>query len=496
MSGAPSLPRDVRQWPADPYQLLGVSPGAAPNEVRSAYDRLAAAFDPRREPEPCRRLREARDAVLRDLDLRRILDAPLTLELGPDIEPAPRPPSPMADDPSLAEALWAPLSPEVSAPAPPPNAVAPAPIPPPRRNVIGLWETALAGREAEAYRGLVGALDEKGATEDLCLRLYWLLTAMPELDRERSPRDWLVRGLQARGLSGPLWELYGRALAVDDGEALSDRPARLFQVPAEPGRLAELARLRWRAVARRERWDIISADLEMLRRWLPPSERVAWALVWSAGLDQLMWSDAPAARDLTSHCVQSLRTLQSVSSQVEELQRRANHLRDLSAAWRRLRSEPEVPPPLLVLVALSWSRPFAEARPKLLAFLAEALRLPRGLLRALDVTSEQPAVLEEFGHLLGQLGETLPPEPIEARSSSDLAELVFGFLDTADRSHYRTLRPPLLEFCLREAIAPETVAESVAENRYYQHSDTHLSEAIAADEPLRLTYLAHRLFWT
>ena len=54
-----------------------------------------------------------------------------------------------------------------------------------------------------------------------------------------------------------------------------------------------------------------------------------WALVWSAGLDQLMWSDARPARDLGSECFLSLRGLQSVSPQVEELQRRANHLRDL-----------------------------------------------------------------------------------------------------------------------------------------------------------------------
>jgi hypothetical protein len=54
----------------------------------------------------------------------------------------------------------------------------------------------------------------------------------------------------------------------------------------------------------------------------------------------------------------------------------------------------------------------------------------------------------------------------------------------------------LLEFCLREALAPETVAELIAENPYYWLSpDRHLSEAVRGDEPLRLTHLAHRLFW-
>jgi hypothetical protein len=290
--------------------------------------------------------------------------------------------------------------------------------------------------------------------------------------------------------------LYRRALTDDADEGLSPRCARLLGAAAEAEPLAELARLRWLAAGRAQRWEVLSADLQGLRERLPPSERVAWALVWSAALDQLVWSDAKAAQDLAAHCFHSLRALQSVSSRVEELQRRANHLRDLAAAWRRLRPEPEVPPPLLALVPLSWSRPFTEVRPKLLAFLAESLRLPRSFLLALDATAEQPPVLAEFDHLLEQLRETLPPEPIEARSSSDLAELVFAFLDTADRSHYRNLRPPLLEFCLHEAIAPETVAELAAENRHYQQPpDSHLSEAVAADEPLRLAYLAHRLFW-
>jgi hypothetical protein len=95
------------------------------------------------------------------------------------------------------------------------------------------------------------------------------------------------------------------------------------------------------------------------------------------------------------------------------------------------------------------------------------------------------------------LQETLPPAPLEARSSSDLADLAFAFLDPADRSSYRSLRPALFDFCLREAIAPETMAELTAENRYYWLAPSrHLSEALAEDEPLHLAYLAHRLFWT
>jgi hypothetical protein len=105
-------------------------------------------------------------------------------------------------------------------------------------------------------------------------------------------------------------------------------------------------------------------------------------------------------------------------------------------------------------------------------------------------------VVVQFARLLEQLQETLPPLPLEARSSKDLAELAFDFLDLADRSSYRELRPRLLDFCLREAIAPETLAELIAENpAYAMVPSRHLSDVIGADEPLRLVYLVHRLYW-
>ncbi len=486
MRGAASLPPDVGRWPSDPYELLGVSQRAAPDEVRSAYERLAAAFDPERAPEPCRRLRAARDAVLRDLDLLQLLETPLAIQLQPDARRPPPHPEAPPDDPDLSEALRA---------AAPPDAIAPAPLRPSRDPVIILWQLALAGQEGEAYHGLVSLTEQSGATEDVCLRLHWLLTARPELDRERSPCDWLVRGLRAGGLSGPLWELYRRALADDADEGRSRRCARLLEAPADPDALVELALARWLSAARARQWDVLSADLAVLRERLPATERWAWARLWAGALDHLVWSDDKAARELAGRCQQWLGEIVADPPQVTEVRKRQQRLRDLAADWRKLRPEPEVPPPLLALIPPSWSRPFAEVRPQLLAFLAESLRVPRTLLRALDAARQQPAVLAQFGRLLEQLGDTLPPLPLEARSSSDLADLVTAFLDTADRSHYRTFRLSLLDFCLREAIAPETVAELTEDSPHYQYGDGHLAQTVGGDEPFRLVYLAHQLFW-
>jgi hypothetical protein len=456
----------------DPYELLGVPHGAAPEAVRSAHDRLAAGCD----PNLARRLREARDAVLHDLELLTILDSPLALELPPG--PARPPEVPVPDDFDLSEALQA--TPTMTI----------------RLTAETLWQLALAGHDADAYRGLVILVEQQDESEDVYLRLYWLLMLRPDLEAARAPAQWLVRGLHAVGVGGSLWELYRRLLAEDAHEALSPRCAELLAVPAEPDHLVEVVQLRWRAAADAQRWDIISSDLDVLRQHLPAANTGVWARVWAAALDHLIWSDEKVPRKLGAHCYQAQGEIPSDHFAVAEARKHANSLRDLAAGWRKLRSEPDVPPPLLALIPLSWCRPFPEVRPKLLAFLADALRTPRSFLRALDATREQPAVLAHFVGLLERLQATLPPLPLEARSSSDLADLTLAFLDVTDRSYYRNFRPLLLDFCLREAIGPQLVAELIERNPHYWLSpDRHLSEAVRTDEPLRLVYLAHELFW-
>src|SRR5947207_1749004 len=62
---APELPDDPREWPADPFALLGVEPGASEAEIRRAYARLIRRFKPEHAPEQFRRIREAYEACLR-----------------------------------------------------------------------------------------------------------------------------------------------------------------------------------------------------------------------------------------------------------------------------------------------------------------------------------------------------------------------------------------------------------------------------------------------
>ena len=59
------LPDDVRHWPDDPYELLGITTTTDSRSVRQAYTRLIRRFKPEHAPEQFRRIREAYETVLR-----------------------------------------------------------------------------------------------------------------------------------------------------------------------------------------------------------------------------------------------------------------------------------------------------------------------------------------------------------------------------------------------------------------------------------------------
>src|SRR5260370_450178 len=61
---AHDLGPDLDGWPEDPYQLLGVSFGVLPRDLRRAYTRLIRTYKPEQFPEHFQRIRDAYETVL------------------------------------------------------------------------------------------------------------------------------------------------------------------------------------------------------------------------------------------------------------------------------------------------------------------------------------------------------------------------------------------------------------------------------------------------
>jgi hypothetical protein len=282
------LPDDPGSWPTDPHTLLGVSFPTSPRELRRAYHRLIRIYKPEQFPEEFRRIREAYENLLPLSELftsaGQVRDAPA--------EETPLPP-PSNDAAEEAPTEW--IAPDLQ---PVEEKVDEKPIVWPKLSLDDddeeeqePWQAAIAGRHADAYRRLVQQTQQHVGRDELYLQLYWLLTLYPDLDIRRTPADWLVRGLLARGQAGPVQELYHREVLNNPAETLTERYGRLLDAPHTPQLQADLSEWRLQAAARLERWDVIEADL-VHGRVIPDDEQLWLRLIFSLA-DRVAWTCNP-----------------------------------------------------------------------------------------------------------------------------------------------------------------------------------------------------------
>jgi len=457
----PNLPDDPARWPKDPYQLLSVQYGIDPRELRRVYTQLIRQYKPEQCPEQFRRIRDAYETVLRQVEFYRpTADAD-------DAPPAPEP-APQAEGNLPAWNAAAPTLDEAA---------------------DALWQRACAGEEAAAYRALTELHDQRPGHVGLCLRLYWLLTLTPGLDERRAPCDWLVQGLQANGFSGTLRELYRREIADQPAEAQQPRCAALLRLPWAAGQLADLAEWRWSAAARLGVWNLVDDDLELLHGRLALDEQETWLRLLICAAEQLAAVGSDPAFTLAQECLKQIGFYEHMHGPLaDSLDRLEFHLR-VGEGLRLLRKEQAVSEPLLRLVALSWSRPFEEVRAAAWPVLERMTRDPRAALAELDrmyrFSLGQP-VLTQFGFVLSMVQGSLPDWPEDPRSPAQRGALVDAFQDD-HTTDYAVTRPALLRFCLDEALSAEDVAECAA--------GTWLGQEIMRDWPLRYVVLGCRLFW-
>jgi hypothetical protein len=322
------------------------------------------------------------------------------------------------------------------------------------------------------------------------------VTLNPGLDLVRLPRDWLAAGLRTTGPGGPLGELYRREIEGDPAEALGDRYRRLLEAMTPAAALADLLEWRWDAAGRFARWEVIGTDLAAFRTRLAREDEDAWVQVLLAAVDQLAWGD-DAAWELLATCREELQRYDHLFTRHASGFDQLDFLLDLAGAWLDLREADFVPEGFLELIHLSWLRPFSEIRPMLLTFLGRINREPRRMLEGLsEVYQQSPALLAQFGTILDILEASGNQEPTGPAVAHERTSQIRDFLDFTVRVMWQDFRTSVLDFCLREAIAPEELAEYAnGRDGYRLTSDRHLTQAISEDWPLRQVCRAHRLFW-
>lgn len=473
------LPADLARWPADPYRLLGVQFGVSTRDLRRAYLNLVRQFKPEHFPDQFRRIREAYEVVLSHAESMHKLW------------------SPSDDSPNGQESLAEESVAET-------NHIDQQAQPRTRRSETRstavsseeLWELACQGKEEQAYRSLVELHERNPQREEIVLRLYWLLIALPELDVSRSGCDWLTRGLRNCTRARSLLALYRRELAMDPAEAFSERCATLLTQDDSPDIGLELAESRWKAARGLKRWEVIAADLQALRARGYPAREAAWAQFLLAAATQLAWADDTLRAD-TRRLAGEIESLHLLDSACAENLARLDFQLELAAGLRALTQmrETGISSILAELIPLSWNAELSTYRSLLIALNVEVAHDPRRALGEFDrIRAKAPAILGHLADLLRSLEAEAGSAP-DHRTPVELVRTATLLLKDSKWWRYKAFRVSLLKFCLEEAISPELLASAIAPlSGLAITPDKHLGHEIEADWPLRLVYSAWELF--
>lgn len=447
-----TLPDDPRDWPADPFALLGVPRAVSETDLKRAYTRLIRKYKPEHAPDEFRRIREAYEAAVemsrwfRDAPAREpVVDLPFV-----PVSP-PEPPHATQIDPPVYAAA-------------------------PRDAVEQAWADAVAGDWSGAYAALVALADAHPDRADLPLRLYWLLALRPTLDAGRSRHDWLVPALRLARLDGPSGELYVRELSADPDNALSAAYLRLLELDGVPaGRLLALARARLNAAVAERRWSAVETDLEILaRRWHELDEAA-----WLSYLADVHGPALYAQTSVAARCTALLGELRHLELRYGWAFDRFDEQQAAVRVWREATM---VADPIRRTVAAAWAgtdwdAPLKTAR-------AWAAADPLAALRKCDqATREGLVVLAAFGRLVSArraIGSEYPPGLIRG--------LARAYLTNNTRRDYGLMRESLLRFLVDERIDPDELAEAcAADSRYHIRS---IVEHVRGDGVLALVYRA------
>jgi hypothetical protein len=492
------LPDDPDRWPENPCELLGVPFGTSLADLRRAYTRLIRAYKPEQYPDQFRRIRAAYDCLLpyvRDVETS---TGPSTV---PDTATHGQGDSPSTDTSPPEYGEIPPDDRQVpGSPAEQPR-VARESLPSARdveEELDELWNTAIDGDPAVAYGRLVQLSHQHAGKVDIYQRLWWLLISTPSLQVAEMPADWLVRGLRATGLAGPLRELYREAVERDPAEAFSARFASVLEIPMPPGLLAELLEWRIRAASELGKWDDIAEDVRRFSTRLHREDEKIWLRILFALADHVAWASGDIADKLWQSCAEEIKNHEHLAVEFSRMFDRFDWLKGAAPGFRQLLNGDGVPEELLEIIRLAWSSPYTDLFPQMKSILGEVAGDPQRWLIYFDnIQAKSPGALALFGRMLNSFESQLPrAHPMEA-DPEIATSLVLGFLgQSVSASRLVWSRARFLELCLLEAVMIEQMAEAAARlPMEWAEAGAQFSRAIASDWPLRYVTRAWHLFW-
>ncbi len=440
------LPDNIRDWPDDPFALLGVERGADDLTVRRAYTQLIRRFKPEHHPDEFSKIRAAYEACQQQASWFRH---------DGDDEP---------DEPQVVD-------------VPLPKWATPAVVV--AENVANsLWNKAIRGDLAEAYNGLVV---EAITNADVSLRLYWLLTIDPKLDPNRTRHDWLWNALSYAPLQESACELYKRELQTDLKAALDEPYTEIFTISIDVPRLIELARYRIAAAARLGRYSLIEFNMKQLKAVLGIDNDSAWASLIVTVLE-IEWPVKNQMNFLKEFCTEELRSL-------KHLELHNSHLFDRVDETEYWRTEAAVfqgagMSDFIRLIGMIRANPDLVSRAEIIEVLAPIAEEPFAYLDRFDRAKElSKNIVLLAATILGRY----------YRDDGDLfrPDILRGYIRQVYKSielRLNDLRLTILRDLIRDRIHPAELAAACSSDKKPRIRD--FSEFLQQDTSLHIVWLA------
>jgi hypothetical protein len=248
--------------------------------------------------------------------------------------------------------------------------------------------------------------------------------------------------------------------------------------------------MRWRAARLTQRFLTIISDIQAIRPSLASTDGPLWPRLLLTAARQIVWTPGTewdAVRHFCREAEERSRGHLDLSEELAQL----DFLQEVAAGWRALRLDGRRGAALRRVLPFTWDEPASEWTALFQAYLEEVAHPPADALALFDhLHSQAPAVL---GHLINLLARRHsecfgPPVP---HSPTAVLRIVGPFLARRSWWNYPWIRRDLLELCLAEAIAPEALAQAIADRPELAITKSeHLASAIAGDWPLRSAFMA------
>lgn len=489
------LPDDMQSWPSEAHELLGVERFGDERSLKRAYTRLIRRFKPDHHPQQFARIRAAYEELQRNIEWRAKFDHPPTEQII-SLEQLLEPQLP-ADQIHRKEAAGSdsPIPPAVKADPDqekgteqlgPSGSDQASPIADSGRELADdmslAWQIACRGDATAGYHKLVQVHDRHRGSEELCLRLYWLLRCYPDLDPQRERTDWLVEPLRQR-LSGRAWVLYRAEVQRRPELALSAGNDRLRSSSASPGQLYEFLSVRWRAVADLEAWELILSDLDSFKPLLILDSTIIWARLLFLATDLAVWSSKPRARQLRKQTQIELNSLTELQLELINEFERYDTLMEISRTLIELPHSP-LPPEIVAVLRASWLDSYYELRPTLQSLLDQWMDRPGTALKGLDnLRRAYPPVFHRLRTTISgcDISESLRENP---EHQAEQRRLIVDFLmPYSNLDYHQSLRWRLLDFCIEHHLTLSAV-QAVFDNPPIRLKSQITPEMLTEDLPL------------